>query len=720
MPTLSKLVVKLEAESAKLHTELDRANRKLSRLGRTAQKTNRTLTGAVAGMSRAVKGFVAYYAVNQLRNLATAAVDAQSEIRNLTTRLGGDQERWARLVEAGHQADVSFQQLSTSSQRMSRSIGEAAQGTGQAGRALDQLGLSAKNLLQLNTQQQLYVIADALNKVHNQTDRVTLAVQIFGRSGTQMLQMLDGGSAGLAKLEASAASMGVEVSTKTDKSMLKLEMSMKKFSTTADYAWRMVVSEFAPSIAKGIDWISEHMRGAVAMVIRLGKSFWGLGKNVIKYALDAADAIKSMIVSFGSSVVSVFSTAADYIANSFRRVVDATVGVYNAAAAKMAEMIDTVSNLASAAIDYVKSVATAAADYILGYFDDVTSWISDKVNTIKNWAAEIVGDETVEGIKSTVNNATRAVGAVAEKVGSAAAESIREKYTKTKDAVGAVTNAIYDGIEGSSKKVITGISKSYSAFKEGATRIAGDIKNGVVDNLSAAYESVYDWSDYIINGDVSDAIDKEAKSAEKLESNLKNAAKQMSEMAKGHTKVAAQTVQLKDKFDSLGKSITSALSNGIVEGKRFSNIVNGLLKSIATSLLNKTFSGIGDAIAGGVSSIFGSMFGGGKATGGAVDSGTTYLVGEKGPELFTPERSGAIIPNHALQRPAGGVNIVVNVHEGEDGGHVETQQRGGQTIIDVIVDRVKSGVAQDITSGGSSISGALERVYGVSRAAGAY
>ena len=38
MPTLSKLVVKLEAESAKLHTELDRANRKLSRLGRTAHK----------------------------------------------------------------------------------------------------------------------------------------------------------------------------------------------------------------------------------------------------------------------------------------------------------------------------------------------------------------------------------------------------------------------------------------------------------------------------------------------------------------------------------------------------------------------------------------------------------------------------------------------------------------------------------------------------------
>ena len=115
------------------------------------------------------------------------------------------------------------------------------------------------------------------------------------------------------------------------------------------------------------------------------------------------------------------------------------------------------------------------------------------------------------------------------------------------------------------------------------------------------------------------------------------------------------------------------------------------------------------------------MFGGGKATGGgAVNAGTTYLVGEKGPELFTPERSGAIIPNHTLQRPASAVNIVVNIHEGEDGGRVDTQRQGGQTIIDVIVDRVKSGVAQDITTGGSPIAGAIERTYGLGRAAGAY
>ena len=39
-------------------------------------------------------------------------------------------------------------------------------------------------------------------------------------------------------------------------------------------------------------------------------------------------------------------------------------------------------------------------------------------------------------------------------------------------------------------------------------------------------------------------------------------------------------------------------------------------------------------------------------------SSGSYLVGEKGPELFTPGRSGSIAPNGAL---GGGANVTVNV-----------------------------------------------------------
>lgn len=61
-----------------------------------------------------------------------------------------------------------------------------------------------------------------------------------------------------------------------------------------------------------------------------------------------------------------------------------------------------------------------------------------------------------------------------------------------------------------------------------------------------------------------------------------------------------------------------------------------------------------------VGSFIGGLFGGGRASGGPVMQGTTYLVGEQGPELFTPSSSGRIIPNNALGRSSSTINITVN------------------------------------------------------------
>ena len=58
----------------------------------------------------------------------------------------------------------------------------------------------------------------------------------------------------------------------------------------------------------------------------------------------------------------------------------------------------------------------------------------------------------------------------------------------------------------------------------------------------------------------------------------------------------------------------------------------------------------------GIGSVIDNVFGGGRAAGGPVSAGTTYLVGERGPELFTPGSSGAIIPNGA-----GGTGTTINL-----------------------------------------------------------
>lgn len=63
-------------------------------------------------------------------------------------------------------------------------------------------------------------------------------------------------------------------------------------------------------------------------------------------------------------------------------------------------------------------------------------------------------------------------------------------------------------------------------------------------------------------------------------------------------------------------------------------------------------------------------FGGARALGGPVAPGGSYIVGERGPELFTPSSSGNITPNHAM----GGNTITVNVNGGDPNSIVRALQ----------------------------------------------
>lgn len=62
----------------------------------------------------------------------------------------------------------------------------------------------------------------------------------------------------------------------------------------------------------------------------------------------------------------------------------------------------------------------------------------------------------------------------------------------------------------------------------------------------------------------------------------------------------------------------------------------------------------------GIANVIGTVFGGAKATGGPVSAGKSYLVGERGPELFVPSGSGNIIPNSAMSGGGTVINLTVN------------------------------------------------------------
>ena len=93
------------------------------------------------------------------------------------------------------------------------------------------------------------------------------------------------------------------------------------------------------------------------------------------------------------------------------------------------------------------------------------------------------------------------------------------------------------------------------------------------------------------------------------------------------------------------------------------------------------------------------MLGGGilplRANGGPVKGGSGYIVGERGPELFTPGVSGMITPNHAL---GGSTNIVVNVDA--SGSSVEGDEENGRELGRMISVAIQSELIKQKRPGG--------------------
>lgn len=97
--------------------------------------------------------------------------------------------------------------------------------------------------------------------------------------------------------------------------------------------------------------------------------------------------------------------------------------------------------------------------------------------------------------------------------------------------------------------------------------------------------------------------------------------------------------------------------------------------------------------------VLGQAVAGFRELGGPVQSGMPYIVGEKGPEVFTPGAGGQITSNSNLKR-MGGSGTVVNIHNAPPGTYSEKSSKNGMDFVDVFLsdldgdDRMSQGIQQ--------------------------
>ena len=149
------------------------------------------------------------------------------------------------------------------------------------------------------------------------------------------------------------------------------------------------------------------------------------------------------------------------------------------------------------------------------------------------------------------------------------------------------------------------------------------------------------------------------------------------------------------KLNELYSSITSTVETGLVDA--IEGAINGtktlgdVARSVFTQIQRSLIQFGVNAFLGGLPGI-GQFF---RANGGVVSAGKSYMVGERGAEMFVPNTGGRIIPNSDL---GGSTNIVVNVDA--SGSSVEGNEGDGRELGRLISVAVQSEIISQQRPGG--------------------
>lgn len=159
-------------------------------------------------------------------------------------------------------------------------------------------------------------------------------------------------------------------------------------------------------------------------------------------------------------------------------------------------------------------------------------------------------------------------------------------------------------------------------------------------------------------------------SAEMAATDAKNTERQTelnNQLAASYGRIVPLLDEQKRLGNEVGTIIAQGFEDAIIAGNGLRDVVKGIAQDLLRLFIRQQ---ITTPLASGIGSFFNGLMG--RASGGPVTSGTPYMVGERGPEIFVPRGSGTIIPNHALGSSGGtgsavtgtAVNVTYNIAAG--------------------------------------------------------
>ena len=273
------------------------ATREVEEVGRSADRL--MATGAAAGG--------AFLGV--LGGMTMQAARYGDEIAKASTKTGIATEALSGLRYAAGQSGVAFGELEMGLARMQRRADEAAQGSDSAQQAFGRLGVEVRDASGRARDGEAIFrdVAEALSHVDNETERAALAMEIFGRSGANLIPLLAEGSEGIDRLTERAEALGIVLDSESAEAAERFNDSLADLKMGAQGVGMAIAQTLMPSLSENNEaiaeatgrvaaWVGEN-EGAVRVLVTLGAllSSAAIGIYAINKAIGMLQATKASI-----------------------------------------------------------------------------------------------------------------------------------------------------------------------------------------------------------------------------------------------------------------------------------------------------------------------------------------------------------------------------------------------------------------------------------------
>ncbi len=270
-------------------------------------------------------------------------------------RTGVSEESLSGLRLAANEANVDFYSLGTSFKFMAKAISDVDPESKKTRDSLSAMGLDLTRLRDLKPEDQFYAIADAIKTMANADDRATIAANVFGRAGTNLLPMLEMGRSGLEAFNQEASDTGDQITGKTGPAALDFQRRMQALNAAIEGLYLKLGEALMPTLERFAawmtanlpkigDWIEKHQSLTVAAaataagLVALGAAMVAIGQAATA-ASTAMAALRLAASLFGTTSAGLAATggpvlllaaAVAYLAYQFKLLEDAIDGAQDA------------------------------------------------------------------------------------------------------------------------------------------------------------------------------------------------------------------------------------------------------------------------------------------------------------------------------------------------------------------------------------------------------